>query len=178
MYVMGVAAACTTLAGVVGGCAASGSKSPKPLAKANLAKENELLGRVKSLEGEWELQDKLTPHDRIIFKTSSAGSAVREIMFPGKGHEMTNMYHMDGDSLVVTHYCAGGNQPRMRATGVDGNTINFRYDSVTNYHENAEGFMGGVSLVFVDPTHIKQVWTTYKDGKASEPMVFDLVKVK
>ena len=27
---------------------------------------------------------------------------------------MINMYHMDGDDLVLTHYCAGGNQPTMK----------------------------------------------------------------
>ncbi len=44
-------------------------------------------------------------------------------MYPGMEHEMTNMYTLDGNTLVMTHYCAGGNQPRMRATGVENGRV-------------------------------------------------------
>ena len=45
------------------------------------------------------------------FRVSAAGTVVMETMGPGTEHEMINMYHIDGDDLVLTHYCAGGNQP-------------------------------------------------------------------
>ncbi len=50
-------------------------------------------------------------HEIVV---SAAGTVVMETMQPGTDHEMINMYHLDGDELVLTHYCAGGNQPRMR----------------------------------------------------------------
>ena len=44
----------------------------------------------------------------------------------GTPMEMVTLYHMDGAELVATHYCAMGNQPRMRAAHqvVDG-TLSF-----------------------------------------------------
>ena len=51
--------------------------------------------------------------DRRLVRTTGGGSAVTETLFPGTAHEMMSVYHMDGDDLVLTHYCAGGNQPRM-----------------------------------------------------------------
>jgi hypothetical protein len=29
---------------------------------------------------------------------------------------MVSIYHMDGDNLVMTHYCSMGNQPHLKAT--------------------------------------------------------------
>ncbi|MEZ6019293.1 MAG: hypothetical protein R3F17_04090 [Planctomycetota bacterium] len=43
---------------------------------------------------------------------------MREIMFPGQPFEMTNVYRLDGNDLCVTHFCAVGNQPQMRATAL------------------------------------------------------------
>ena len=35
-----------------------------------------------------------------------------------KGKEdMISMFNLDGDRVVLTHYCAAGNQPRMVASG-------------------------------------------------------------
>ena len=48
------------------------------------------------------------------FRVSAAGTVVMEMMGPGTDYEMINMYHLDGDDLVLTHYCAGGNQPTMK----------------------------------------------------------------
>ena len=69
-------------------------------------------GRAKDAEAEEaaEAVGKIV-HD---FKISAAGTVVMETMGPGSEHEMINMYHLDGDDLVLTHYCAGGNQPTMR----------------------------------------------------------------
>jgi hypothetical protein len=63
---------------------------------------------VRGLEGTWE-SDK-PGHDGkpmlLVFKVTANGSVVTETMFPGSQHEMLNTYHMDGDTLMVTHYCA------------------------------------------------------------------------
>ena len=76
-----------------------------------------MLARIKQLAGEWEMEDEGgVRHHVATFSVTAAGSAVREIMFPGSEMEMTNLYHMDGSELVITHYCAAGNQPRMVAS--------------------------------------------------------------
>ena len=167
------------------GCASSGSSksasaaksgSPGIVAKATDAQIADLLGRVKSLDGEWEMTGPGGEKGTIVFKTIAGGSAVREIMFPGTEHEMTNLYHVDGPTLVVTHYCAAGNQPHMRATQATGNSIVFICDSVSNLTAKDQTYMGGLTLVFKDANHITQKWAHMADGKTTLGPDFDLTR--
>jgi hypothetical protein len=142
-----------------------------------------LLDRVKSLAGTWEMADAQgNRNPAVVYAVTSSGSAVREIMFPGSEHEMTNMYHMDGDSLVVTHYCAMGNQPRMRARLAEGggakDRIDFAFDSVTNMTAPDQPAMASLSLVWIDPDHIRQEWRSWGGGKSGEHATFDLYRRK
>ena len=76
------------------------------------------LERLKALAGTWVAADKDgKPTDQVVsvIKVTAAGSAVQETLFPGQPHEMVSIYHLDKGDLVMTHYCALGNQPRMKA---------------------------------------------------------------
>lgn len=170
-----LALACAALLPLTG-CASSKGAKATVAGKATEAQTNALLGQVKSLEGEWVVTGPDGKPGTIVFKTSSAGSVVREIMFPGHEHEMTNIYHMDGPSCVVTHFCAIGNQPRMRATRAEGNMIAFNFDSVSNLGAADDQYMGGLTLTFVDKNHVKQTWKHYASGKVDSEVSFDLVR--
>ncbi|HUY92931.1 MAG TPA: hypothetical protein VMV10_29645 [Pirellulales bacterium] len=66
-------------------------------------------------------------------RVTSAGSAIEETLFPGGDHEMVTMYFIDGDKLLLTHYCALGNQPQMQAEpGEDAKRIAFKFVGATN----------------------------------------------
>src|SRR4051794_3675893 len=78
------------------------------------AAEKKPFDLLKSLEGTWEKTGPDGKPTAVSFHTSAAGSVVIETMFAGSQHEMMNAYHMDGDNLIVTHYCAQGVQPRMK----------------------------------------------------------------
>src|SRR5205807_1359748 len=128
---------------------------------ASTAQQAVLFDRVKTLQGAWVVKDdKGQEHPASTFAVSSDGSIVREIMLPGTEHEMTNVYHMDGPTLVMTHYCAMGNQPRLRAVAGDPNVIDLKFDSVTNLSGPGESYMGDMKLVFVDANHIKTDWVS------------------
>lgn len=146
------------------------------------AEENAaLFARVAALEGRWR---STTPEqgasDAIAseFRVSSNGSIVREIMFPGTEHEMTNVYHMDGGALVLTHYCAMGNQPHMRAQLTTSNVIDFRLDNVTNLRAPEESYMGALRLELVGPDHVRQHWTNFRRGAVDHSATFELRRVK
>ncbi len=146
---------------------------------ASAAEQAALLDRIKQLAGTWKVVAPGGEEGTITYTVSSNGSAVREIMFPGHPHEMTNMYHMDGSTLVMTHYCAVGNQPRMRADagGVrGGNEIDLRFDSATNRLEGAH-VMAGLRIEFVDATHIRQHWSSIDNGKLVSGPAFELTRV-
>lgn len=136
-----------------------------------------MLDRVKSLAGTWELTAPDGKTATIQFGVTAAGSAVREVMFPGTEHEMTNMYHMDGGALLVTHYCAAGNQPRMRAAAAAPDRIDFEFDSVTNMTAVDQHTMSTLSLVWVDNDHIREEWRSTVNGKPTDPSVFELRRV-
>lgn len=125
-----------------------------------------LFEQVKGLEGEWTMTDeKGTKTLASVFKVSSNGSVVRETMFPGSEHEMTNVYHMDGPTLVMTHYCAAGNQPRMRASAGEAGVVDLRFDSVTNLKDADEPYMGELRLVIGKDGTLREEWKSLKRGQ-------------
>jgi hypothetical protein len=132
--------------------------------------------RLSKLAGTWQAQDPASGawYDAATFKVSSNQNAVVETMFPGQPHEMTNVYHFDGPSVVMTHYCAGGNQPRMRATATGGATVAFEFDSVTNVSSAETDVMSSMTLQFVDDDHIVESWSSLRQVAHAEPMVFKL----
>lgn len=150
----------------------------KPVAQ-DAEHKAEVMKLLASLEGEWRLvqEDGSLSKEVSVFRPSSAGSVVREIMMVGEPHEMTNLYHMDGDAVVCTHYCAVGNQPRMVAKELDhsdrGPMLDFMVDSVSNFTEGQEHYMGGLKLVFVDDDTIEQIWTSFDtQGEVAHQMTF------
>jgi len=137
-----------------------------------------LFDAVKSLEGRWEGTGEDGMQLVHEFQVTSNGSVVRELMFPGTPHEMTNMYALDGNSLAMTHYCAAGNQPRMRASAKEGNRIAFHAAGVEDLKSKDDLYMGAMTLVFVDADHIEQHWTAWRGGKVDHSPAFELHRVR
>ena len=139
-----------------------------------------MLGALSKLAGEWEMQDENGA--RILaaqFAVTSGGTAVREIMFPGQPHEMTNLYHMDGDVLVCTHYCAAGNQPRMIAAHAEksdeGTVFAFEFDSVSNLRESHDHYMGTMTLTILENGQLREDWRSFDQaGNLTPPATFQL----
>jgi hypothetical protein len=75
---------------------------------------NQSFEQLKSLEGTWEGKTPDGQTAQVIYRVTSNGSAV---MSEIKGKEdMISMFNLDGNRVVMTHYCAVGNQPRMVAS--------------------------------------------------------------
>jgi len=83
--------------------------------------------RLKALVGRWEghVTTPDGPAAQVEFRLSGNGSTLVERAFPGTDHEMISVYHMAGGELVLTHYCAMANQPRMKlvAGGAEGDLV-------------------------------------------------------
>ena len=141
--------------------------------------------RLKSLEGTWsgkagwdEGGQKGTGDVTVVYKVTAGGNAVQEVLFPGTPHEMVTMYHMDGADLVLTHYCAQGNQPRMKLEeSKEPDVLSFRFTGGTNMKES-DGHMHAAKLTIADADHVKGVWTSMKDGKPAGDAIFDLTRNK
>ncbi|MBL8757754.1 MAG: hypothetical protein JNK35_04900 [Phycisphaerae bacterium] len=166
--------ACATLSlAVAAGMAPLGEASQQPAGAgaAAPAKKATLLDKLKPLAGTWEMTADGKKQVAIVSKVTSAGSVYCETMFPGSDHEMTNMFHMDGDDMVITHYCAMGNQPRMRCKGESApGVFVFTFDQGTNVSKG-QPYMGHLKLTIVDKDTIKHEWESLVDGKPGEHKV-------
>jgi hypothetical protein len=162
---------------VVAGCQ---STAPHVHSDAVSASDAAMIGTLSKLAGDWEMTDeKGERHRAATFAVTSGGSAVREIMFPGEAHEMTNLYHMDGSALVCTHYCAAGNQPRMVASrpveSDEGTAFHFEFDSVSNLRKSHDHYMGDMTLTILKDGGLRQDWRSFdRSGNLTEPMTFML----
>ncbi len=80
---------------------------------------------------------------------------------------MLTVYHLDGDRLILTHYCMAGNQPRMQASSFNPDTgeLQFQFLDVTNLASPGAGHMHNARFRLVDNNHLKTEWQFYENGK-------------
>ena len=137
--------------------------------------------RFKTLAGEWVGKSTEGWTDREIISVIARESAVMNISnFEGHpGETMVTMVHLDGDRLMLTHYCVARNQPRLEATSIedDGRTIKFTFRDGTNLPSRDTGHMDKAIFRFADDAHYSSQWTFYKDGQESwmEEIVYERI---
>jgi hypothetical protein len=79
---------------------------------------------------------------------------------------MTSLFYVDGDRLLMTHFCPSGNQPRMVATiSPDLKTVLFDFLDATNLPGPQAGHMHRALYVFSDAGHYSEEWTWRNEGK-------------
>jgi hypothetical protein len=130
---------------------------------------------LKSLTGNWEGKANGNAV-KVVFRPISGGSALMsEIM----GQEnMISMINMDNDRVLMTHYCAVGNQPRMQASmSPDGKTITFTFVDATNLAGPKAGHMDHLVITIPDAEHHTEDWTFVQDGKEMKEH-FELARAK
>ncbi len=84
------------------------------------------------LAGRWRAT---TPENRTIetsYRVVSKGSAMLETFKSASGKETVSVYHRDGRGLMLTHYCAQGNQARLKATEATRDKVTFTFLDATN----------------------------------------------
>jgi hypothetical protein len=135
---------------------------------------------LKKLAGDWVAVGKDgKPTEQVVssFRVTSGGTALQETIFPGTEKEMVTLYHLDGEDLVLTHYCMLGNQPHMRAEpGKDVNTIAFKFAGCSNLKSADEHHMHDATFTLEGSDHYKVEYSSCQDGKSGEAMKFELVR--
>ena len=144
-----------------------------------MKKEPVGFAKLKSLAGDWEGKTPDGKTVRASYKVVSMGSAVVETLNPPGEMDMVTVYHADGDEIMMTHYCAAGNQPRMRSakSSGDSKTIIFSYVDATNLSGPSEGHMIGLDITFEDADHFAQKWN-WTGEPPSKPEVFHFQRKK
>jgi hypothetical protein len=125
--------------------------------------------QIKALEGKWVGKNTQGDALEVTFRTTAGGSAVMSEIH-GKGPEnMITMFHMDGDRLVMTHYCGAGNQPHMKVVAADPKSLSFEFVDGTNIGPG-DGHMQHVTFAQADATHHTEEWVFLDHGKEMKEM--------
>ena len=128
----------------------------------------------KTLGGDWQS----TSHEHggapsanamdssISFKVKAAGSAVVETIRAGQPGEMETILHMDGDQLLMTHYCSLQNAPvlKFQPSSKPGE-IKFVFLGGTNFEPTVDAHFHEGSFQVKNKDTIERTSTIYTSGK-------------
>jgi hypothetical protein len=133
---------------------------------------------LKTLAGTWQGQVTVIPpmkgmgntNMEVSLRVTSRGNAlVHEMKEAGKPVDPTKydnpltMFYLDGDQLLLTHYCDAGNRPRMTArTSPDGKTVEFDFLDISG--NTKYGHMQHAVFTVVDANHHIEDWTFLMPG--------------
>jgi hypothetical protein len=134
--------------------------------------------QLKSLAGSWEGTMDGKPMQISLRVTSMGNALLHEMTMAGKPDEPITMFYVDGDRLLLTHYCDAGNRPRMAATMTpDGKTVDFHFLDVANFNSKQVGYMQHAVFTTVDANHHTEDWTFLAQGKPIKAHI-DLQRTK
>ena len=138
--------------------------------------------RLKSLKGMWQgtVDHGEGPMSATVtYEVTAGDSAVVETLFLGTEREMVTVYHMDGDQLVMTHYCMLGNQPMMGAQeSAPLDTIEFQYIGGTSIKSENDPHMHKATFKFDGPDHLTADWCMYEKGEQASCAHLDLKRAE
>ncbi len=154
-----------------------GASENAPATESCVFDDRKAFGLLKSLAGEWEGTAN-EARIAVTYRVTAGGSVLMETLFAGTDHEMVSMYHLDGDDLVLTHYCAMGNQPRMRFdTSVSTpRQLKFAFDGGTNVVPDKDTHVHSGQINRISDDRLESEWTVFTGGKAAGSHAFVITR--
>src|SRR5205807_8279811 len=144
--------------------------------------------KLKTLAGSWEGKVTTLPQEpaiegkplQVSYRVTSMGNALmHEMTGMGRPDDPITMLYLDGDRLLLTHYCDAGNRPRMTGKmSPDGKTVEFDFVDVGNYSASQGGHMQHAVFTIIDPNHHTEEWTFMLEGKPPMIARLDLQRTK
>jgi len=169
-----VAAILTAVVALTPGLSAGQSKAS--VAPQNVVyDEASALELFKSLSGDWTSAAAGHEHGSApagagstrSFRTKANGSAVVETIGAGTKNEMETILHMDGDKLLLTHYCALQNAPVLKFVKSNKpGEIKFVFQGGTNFDPKVDAHFHEGTFQVKDKDTIEQSTTVFTNGSA------------
>src|SRR5258705_529504 len=125
-----------------------------------------------STSGEWggaaAKSEHGNPRAGVTIKTKAAGSAVVHHYAQGTPGEMETVFHMDGDQLLLTHYCALQNAPvlKFEKSNKPGE-LKFVFQGGTNFDPKVDAHFHEGTFQIKDKDTLEQHFTVFANGKAN-----------
>lgn len=132
------------------------------------ARSTPAFDQLKSLVGHWEGTTSSDHKVSVSYELISNGSVLMERLSPGNEPDMITMYSLEGDRILVTHYCSAGNQPTMQTApspAADGK-LEFTFLRLAGAKSPDEGHMVALKVSLPDKDHLVQTWTYDDHGKS------------
>ena len=118
---------------------------------------------MKTLVGEWRKKGKPDSKLRIKFELTANNSVLVETWMNGGKSISLTIYHRDNETLMATHYCPQGNQPRMQMKVFkDPKIVMFDFHDVTNLKNSSSSHQHNLSFNLSGPHDIVVRSETYK----------------
>jgi len=123
--------------------------------------------RLEKLAGRWQAQSSKGWSEEVTYEVVARGSAVvQRIAFADNPDEtMYTVYHLDGDRLLLTHYCEARNQPRLVLVEAGEDRLAFEFLDATNLPSRNHGHMDRAVFTFLDDDRFSSRWTWFQDGR-------------
>jgi hypothetical protein len=142
--------------------------------------------QMKTVAGSWEARVTTIPPApdiegklaRVSLRVTSMGNALmHEVRSEGRPDDPITMFYLDGDRLLLTHYCDAGNRPRMIGkASPDGKTVEFEFLDIVGGTQY--GHMHHAVFTFIDANHHIEDWTYMRPGDKPIQAHFDLQRAK
>lgn len=139
-----------------------------PAVAADPSPAEEAFARLKTLVGTWHGDEADGATSQAIYSLTGNGTTLveRYSRLDRDDHDMLTVYHLDGDRLMLTHYCIADNQPRMVAEldGEQRDRVRFVFLDATNLATADAGHMHQAVFRFLDADRMSQAWTFRQGG--------------
>jgi hypothetical protein len=142
--------------------------------------------KLKTLAGSWKGPMTTSPRRpeidgksmQVTLRVTSMGNTLmHEMTGAGQPDDPITMLYLDGDRLLLTHYCDAGNRPRMTGTmSPDGKTVEFDFLDVAG--STQYGHMHHAVFTFVDANHHTEDWIYMLPGDKPVRAHVDLQRTK
>ena len=125
--------------------------------------------RLQKLAGSWRSTSTKGWTEESTYTLAGKGSTVMETsrFVDTPDQSMMTAFYLDGDRLLLTHFCEAKNQPRMVATDIspDGRKIRFTFLDATNLKSPGAGHMHNADFHLIDDDNMTSRWSWFQDGQ-------------
>ena len=124
-----------------------------------------VFAKLQTLVGDWEGKTEKGRALKVSYRLTANNTVLVETWTLGPQRESLTLYHMDNESLIATHYCALGNQPRLRfKEGGSASVFVFEFVSATNLPKPEAAHQARFEMELLQPNSFARSETYLENG--------------
>jgi hypothetical protein len=78
---------------------------------------------------------------------------------------MLSVFHLEGDRLILQHYCSAGSQPRLELVRADSSGLFFDLTGGTGFDPGTDGHIHSARFI-IGPDRVESYWTWFDGGRS------------